>query len=124
SAQRTKCAEARACNPFLLTMTRSLETKGSPACECGWSAGSIARLLAVEYLAGDIDVLAAGVLRVGDCIEQSLLAPDTRQLDEHRQVYPGDHLGLARFHHGNREVRRRSPEHVGKHDHARTGFDP
>src|SRR4051812_1805134 len=81
AASLTNLAEARACRPRSLTISTTLVT-------------AMARLLlAGQHVGGDGDVFAPGLLGVGDAGLQVFAAAHTGQLNQHRQVEPGDDLG-------------------------------
>src|SRR6185295_19046214 len=83
----TNLAEARACSPRWLTISNS-RTSGALT----------AKLFSTEQLAGDIDVFAAGGLRVVQGRRHVVAGPHAGQLDQHRQVHAGDDLDLPGFH--------------------------
>eukprot|EP01012_Entosiphon_sulcatum_P010621 TRINITY_DN16252_c1_g1_i2.p3 TRINITY_DN16252_c1_g1~~TRINITY_DN16252_c1_g1_i2.p3 ORF type:complete len:145 (-),score=12.56 TRINITY_DN16252_c1_g1_i2:165-599(-) len=70
----------------------------------------------------DRDIFLAGVLGGVDRLGEGHLGADAGQLDQHRQIHPGDHLD-AGAEHGNGEIGRRSPEHVGENDDPLAAID-
>ena len=44
------------------------------------------------------------------------------ELDQHRQIYAGDHLDAAGLHHRDGQIGRCAAEHVGQDDHAIAGI--
>jgi hypothetical protein len=49
------------------------------------------------------------------------IGADFRELDQHRQVDPGEHLDVRPVHHRNREIGGRAAEHVGEDHHTVAG---
>ena len=68
------------------------------------------------------DVFSAGFLGAQHGIRQRVAGADFGQFDQHRQVDARDHLHALALHHGDREVGRRAPEHVGEEHHAIAGI--
>src|SRR5581483_351030 len=112
-AQRTNCAEARACSPFLFGMTTS--AKWRPERGSISVSRSLFTLVSREDLARDADIFASGFLRLGDSLIEPAFAPHARELHQHRQIDAGDHLDVLVIHGRDGEVRGRAAEHVGKH---------
>src|SRR5579859_7878397 len=109
----TNLAEARACRPRLLTIST---VRVAPSLTGG-------SLLAREHIGGDGDVLAARLLGAGDRVLEALAAAHAGELDQHRQVQAGDHLGLGLLHDRDGQVGRRAAEHVGEQDDAGAAVD-
>src|SRR5262249_48994027 len=96
SAHLTNLAEARACRPLRLRIvTRARGVLSFSSTRLPRALG-----LARQQLAGDADVLAPGLLGRRRGVAQRGLAPDAGQLDQHRQVDPGQHLGARLLHDG------------------------
>src|SRR3712207_2325146 len=79
AASFTNLAEARACRP------RALHT----------STDRLASGIARHQVGRHRDVLAPGVLGGGHAGLQRLARANAGELDQHRQVQPGDHLGAG-----------------------------
>src|SRR5437764_27384 len=59
-----------------------------------------------------------------DGISQGLVRSDLGELDQHGKVDAGDHFDAFTLHHRNRQIGRRSPEHIGQQYDAVPGVAP
>ncbi len=89
------------------------------------SARSLARCapIDVEQRARDVDVLAARFLSADDGLFEAFGLAHARQLDQHRQIDPGDDLHATLVHDRDRQIRGRAAKHVGQENHARAVVD-
>ena len=87
-ASFTNLADARACRPRSLVISTVRAT---------FNAGVL--LVAGEDIGGDRDIFAARLLGVGDAVVQAFAPAHAGQLDQHRQVQPGNDLGVGLLHH-------------------------
>ena len=86
-----------------VTVTRCGETVGGRSImgllTLGAAQGTTITVTAEgEDAGGDVDVFAAGFLRVQDGVGEGFLIADAGQLDEHRQIDAGDDFHRAAVH--------------------------
>src|SRR5690606_10164562 len=105
-ASLTNLAEARACRPRALQISTVRRTTPMRLFFPG------------QHVGRHRNVLAPGLLGVGHAGLEALALAHAGQLDEHRQVEPGDDLGAGLLHHRDGQVRGRAAEHVGQQDDA------